>query len=80
MKEMKITESQLRQWIDAVTTGDMSFSRMVELINDKISVYEPDDKEIYSQANSYAMSVLAINTTFEDGFYTGAKWALNRDK
>lgn len=31
---MKLTESQLRAWLDQVTAGEISFSGMVELINE----------------------------------------------
>ncbi|WP_254562170.1 hypothetical protein [Dyadobacter diqingensis] len=31
---MKIQEAQVREWLDQVTAGEISFSRMVELINE----------------------------------------------
>ena len=32
---MKITEAHLVNWLEAVTSGDMSLSRMAELINER---------------------------------------------
>jgi len=44
---MKIKESQLHNWINQVTEGKISFSRMVELINEeslKTEWFDPKDK------------------------------------
>jgi len=38
----------------------------------------PTDKEIEEMATHYGNIVCSIDTTFEDGFYTGVKWIIGK--
>lgn len=79
---MKPTIEQIAEIIYA--TMPLSRRDVIIECSEKINaLYEnskPEESEIYEQADFYAMLVCSIDTTFEDGFYTGVKWALNRDK
>lgn len=54
---MKITEAQAREWLDKVTAGEISFSRMVELINEK--------KE--AKAGAENMNLYRVTRLYESG-------------
>jgi len=53
---MKITESQLSRWLEAVTAGDMSLSRMAELINER-QFSLPDSDFFYGVKQQYGIDI-----------------------